>query len=630
MASQVVGIVSYLPSDNSRDKRKTRLLNLLTQINTFWPGIPIMIIAQNWAQSDSFSDCNISIYRYDKPLGIVGARKVLREKFLESNYDQLIMFDDDAVIQTTQEGAKNFLKVCNNHPYGFMFLKGWKKDPLGVYSPAQLNGCVISKWLMQLEPYRDAWDPQKATGVFEDVTYSHLFHWKYPEYEFEIKGFQCIQWQNAQYSVQSTWRVVSGIGMRTRQALEKLKKECEEYRKNVSFEYLEELKKLKPVNKTNKRIVITYGTFDLFHYGHVNLLKRAKALGDYLIVGVSTDEMCHEKGKEPILNCEKRMALVQELKCVDLVIPEVNMTQKVEDVEKYQVDVFVLGSDYKETFPQMPEYELIKDKCEVIFLDRTANVSTTLLKEEVQAEINIKPRYKDPEFKYVIMCGGTYAAYTIPKALQEVHGEKLLHRTIRLLKENGINPDNIIITTSSQTNVFDEFGVKVVCDPNNVFTYDARTGKHVGYWVNAFWRNYEPTCYLFGDVFYSPETIQTIINTWTIGINFFSTVKPFSKNYIKNHVEPMAFKVRDYPRLYAACDECKLLYDKGKFWRHPIAFDVWCVLQGYPTHLDYFKPCTADVFGPDFIPITDYSCDVDSKKDVDNLNFQIEKGNIKP
>lgn len=135
------------------------------------------------------------------------------------------------------------------------------------------------------------------------------------------------------------------------------------------------------------RRVITYGTFDLLHYGHINLLKRARALGDYLVVGVSTDDMCRAKGKEPVLSCEKRISLVKELKCVDVVIPEHNMAQKVKDIDDYQIDVFVLGSDYKDVFPKMPEYDLIKDKCEVLFLDRTADISTTLLKEEIREEL---------------------------------------------------------------------------------------------------------------------------------------------------------------------------------------------------------------------------------------------------
>ena len=127
--------------------------------------------------------------------------------------------------------------------------------------------------------------------------------------------------------------------------------------------------------------VITYGTFDYFHYGHYNLLKRAKDLGDYLIVGVSSDEMCRHKGKITILDENVRMDIVRSLKFVDEVIIENNMEQKCVDVKKHGVEVFVLGGDYSEVFPKMPEYEkLLELNCKVVFLERTKDVSTTDLK----------------------------------------------------------------------------------------------------------------------------------------------------------------------------------------------------------------------------------------------------------
>lgn len=130
------------------------------------------------------------------------------------------------------------------------------------------------------------------------------------------------------------------------------------------------------------KTVITYGTFDLLHYGHMNLLKRASKLGDKLIVGVSTDDCCLEKGKKTVFDVNKRMEMVSDLKYVSLVIPEYNMAQKVEDVIKYGVDVFVLGSDYSDAFLKMPEYGLIKNRCDIVFLPRTEGVSTTILKQE--------------------------------------------------------------------------------------------------------------------------------------------------------------------------------------------------------------------------------------------------------
>lgn len=140
--------------------------------------------------------------------------------------------------------------------------------------------------------------------------------------------------------------------------------------------------------------VITYGTFDYFHYGHYNLLKRAKALGDYLIVGVSSDEMCRQKGKITILDEKIRMDIVRDLKFVDEVIIENSMEQKCVDVEDHHVNIFVLGSDYAEIFPQMPEYnELLKMNCEVVFLERTKDVSTTALKSKLLEQLNTTKKY---------------------------------------------------------------------------------------------------------------------------------------------------------------------------------------------------------------------------------------------
>lgn len=130
--------------------------------------------------------------------------------------------------------------------------------------------------------------------------------------------------------------------------------------------------------------VITYGTFDLMHYGHIALLERAKAYGDRLIVGVSTDEFCREKGKKTAYDLQRRMQMVDELRFVDLVIPEASMAQKVSDIKKYHADVFILGDDYKESFRQMDEYEAVASMCRVIFLPRTKGVSSTLLKEQLR------------------------------------------------------------------------------------------------------------------------------------------------------------------------------------------------------------------------------------------------------
>ena len=129
--------------------------------------------------------------------------------------------------------------------------------------------------------------------------------------------------------------------------------------------------------------VITYGTFDLLHYGHIFLLKRASQLGDRLIVGVSADEFVMQKGKQVVFPLEKRMEMVRDLRFVDLVIPEYDMAQKIEDIRKYSADIFVLGSDYEKAFPEMPEYPIVAEMCKVVFLPRTPSISTTALKEKL-------------------------------------------------------------------------------------------------------------------------------------------------------------------------------------------------------------------------------------------------------
>ncbi|SDC04430.1 Glycerol-3-phosphate cytidylyltransferase [Paenibacillus sp. UNCCL117] len=125
------------------------------------------------------------------------------------------------------------------------------------------------------------------------------------------------------------------------------------------------------------RKVITYGTFDLLHYGHINLLKRAKNHGDYLIVALSTNEFNEIKGKRCFFSYEERKKLVQSIRYVDLVIPEESWDQKIDNIKEFKVDVFVMGNDWRGKFDFLMEY------CEVVYLDRTPEISTTKIKEEL-------------------------------------------------------------------------------------------------------------------------------------------------------------------------------------------------------------------------------------------------------
>lgn len=127
--------------------------------------------------------------------------------------------------------------------------------------------------------------------------------------------------------------------------------------------------------------VITYGTFDLLHYGHINLLRRAKEQGDYLVVALSTDEFnWNEKQKKCYFSFEKRKQLLEAIRYVDLVIPENGWEQKVTDVKEYHIDTFVMGDDWAGKF------DFIEDEtdAEVIYLPRTPEISTTQIKKDLK------------------------------------------------------------------------------------------------------------------------------------------------------------------------------------------------------------------------------------------------------
>lgn len=124
--------------------------------------------------------------------------------------------------------------------------------------------------------------------------------------------------------------------------------------------------------------VITYGTFDLLHYGHINLLRRAKQLGEYLIVVLSTDEFNMLKGKKAYFSYNERKLLLEAIKYVDEVIPEINWEQKVTDVVSNNIDVFVMGNDWE------GEFDFLKEYCEVVYLPRTDGISTTKIKTDMK------------------------------------------------------------------------------------------------------------------------------------------------------------------------------------------------------------------------------------------------------
>lgn len=127
-----------------------------------------------------------------------------------------------------------------------------------------------------------------------------------------------------------------------------------------------------------KKIILTYGTFDLFHIGHLNILRRLKAMGDMLIVGVSTDEFNLQKGKKTAIPFQERIEIVENIKYVDIVIPETTWDQKKSDIREYNVSIFAIGDDWTGKFDYLKKY------CQVIYIPRTEGISTTQLKNKLK------------------------------------------------------------------------------------------------------------------------------------------------------------------------------------------------------------------------------------------------------
>lgn len=204
--------------------------------------------------------------------------------------------------------------------------------------------------------------------------------------------------------------------------------------------------------------------------------------------------------------------------------------------------------------------------------------------------------------KYIIMCGGDYYTWEKPRHLIEVKGEPLVARTIRLLKANGIED----IAISSNNPVFEQFGVPVLNHKNYYFTLGYNNSD--GTWCNCFYPTDEPTCYLFGDVVYSPAAIKTIVETETDDIMFFGSCYPFAPEYPKPYIEPFGFKVVNTEHLKQAVEEVKRLESMGRFNREPIAWEVWNVICGNadPNVIDYRT----------YVHINDYTCDIDEPEEV--------------
>ena len=202
--------------------------------------------------------------------------------------------------------------------------------------------------------------------------------------------------------------------------------------------------------------------------------------------------------------------------------------------------------------------------------------------------------------QYIIMCGGVYEGWEMPRQLTKIGSEAIVERTIRLLKEAGVKD----IAISSNHPAFEQFGVPVLHHENNYVANDFNTS-----WVDGFYLTDEPVCYLFGDVVFSPEAIKTIVKVETDSVQFFASSPPFADNYIKPYAEPFAFKVVD-TEYFARCIAEFRRYRKAKLFKRwePISWELWQIIKNTPINrIDYTN----------YYAINDYTCDIDHASDVE-------------
>ena len=195
------------------------------------------------------------------------------------------------------------------------------------------------------------------------------------------------------------------------------------------------------------------------------------------------------------------------------------------------------------------------------------------------------------------MCGGDYHT-DIPKQLRDIKGEPIVARTIRLLRENGVED----IAISSNDERFEGFGVPVFHHKNEF--------GNGGHWLEAFYPTNDPVCYIFGDVVFSENAIKEIVETDTDSIEFFASSLPFDERYFKRWAEPFAFKVRDTNLFQISISIAIFAAESGKFKREPIAWELWQVIKNTPYN---------DIDYTNYHTINDWTCDCDCEEDYQKI-----------
>lgn len=200
--------------------------------------------------------------------------------------------------------------------------------------------------------------------------------------------------------------------------------------------------------------------------------------------------------------------------------------------------------------------------------------------------------------KYVIMCGGDYK---IPKHFLKVKGERIIDRTIRLLKENGVK--DLYLSTNNPA--FEELGIPILHHTNR-YSYNKS-----GNWLDAFYPSNEEITYIYGDVYFSEYAIKKIVETNTNDILFFSSKNVNRPEYFKKWQEPFAFKVVNQERFRKGIEKCRELYQAGKTNREPISWELYRVINKYDIN--------THIIDKGHIAIDDYTTDVDNENDLIEL-----------
>lgn len=206
--------------------------------------------------------------------------------------------------------------------------------------------------------------------------------------------------------------------------------------------------------------------------------------------------------------------------------------------------------------------------------------------------------------KYIIMCGGNYNYWKTPKQLSIINGERLVDRTIRLLKENNVEE----IYISSNNPAFDSCNVPRLINTKNNF--DVKKESVEGYWLDAFYPLEEPITYLFGDVYFTPEAIKKIVEYKNNRNILFGSKIALNKLH-KNWGEPFAYIVNDYKLFFDGINNVKELFNQGKIERHPIVWELYRYLHGLDINMHEITD--------DYEVIDDETIDIDDSKELEEM-----------